>query len=134
MESNTLKNIFNFLEKNDNRNAPFIWKMMNKIPFTKEQLYVKGDLDLRGEDIEQLPAGLYVKRNLLLNATPIKKLPKGLRVGGDLHLQDCENLKSLPKDLKVRGNIWLGGTPLGRMPDEKILNMVKPDGYIGKIY
>jgi hypothetical protein len=133
MEIATLKNIFNFIEVNEKK-LSIKWKMMNKIPFTKEQLYVKGDLDLQGEDIEQLPAGLYVKRNLLLNATPIKKLPKGLRVGGDLQLQDCENLKSLPKDLKVRGNIWLGGTPLGRMSDEKILNMVKPDGYIGNIY
>jgi hypothetical protein len=133
MEIATLKNIFNFLEVNEKK-LSIKWKMMNKIPFTKEQLRVKGDLDLQGEDIQQLPDGLYVKRDLLLNATPIKKLPKGLRVGGNLELQDCENLKSLPKDLKVRGGIWLAGTPLGRMSDEKILNMVKPDGYIGKIY
>ena len=133
MEIATLKNIFNFLEVNEKK-LSIKWKMMNKIPFTKEQLNVKGDFDLQGEDIQQLPDGLYVKGDLLLNATPIKKLPKGLRVDGNLELQDCENLKSLPKDLKVRGGIWLAGTPLGRMSDEKILNMVKPDGYIGKIY
>jgi len=133
MEIATLKNIFNFLEVNEKK-LSIKWKMMNKIPFTKEQLNVKGDFDLQGEDIQQLPDGLYVKGDLLLNSTPIKKLPKGLRVGGNLELQDCENLKSLPKDLKVRGGIWLAGTPLGRMSDEKILNMVKPDGYIGKIY
>jgi len=133
MEIATLKNIFNFLEGSEKKFS-IKWKMMNKIPFTKEQLRVKGDLDLQGEDIQQLPDGLHVKRDLLLNATPIKKLPKGLRVGGNLELQDCENLKSLPKDLIVRGKIWLAGTPLGRMSDEKILNMVKPDGYIGEIY
>jgi len=133
MEIATLKNIFNFLEVNEKK-LSIKWKMMNKIPFTKEQLNVKGDFDLQGEDIQQLPDGLYVKGDLLLNATPIKKLPKGLRVDGNLELQDCENLKSLPKDLKVCGGIWLAGTPLGRMSDEKILNMVKPDGYIGKIY
>ena len=133
MEIATLKNIFNFLEGSEKKFS-IKWKMMNKIPFTKEQLNVKGDFDLQGEDIQQLPDGLYVKGDLLLNATPIKKLPKGLRVDGNLELQDCENLKSLPKDLKVRGGIWLAGTPLGRMSDEKILNMVKPDGYIGKIY
>jgi len=133
MEIATLKNIFNFLEINEKKFS-IKWKMMNKIPFTKEQLRVKGDFDLQGEDIQQLPDGLHIKGDLLLNATPIKKLPKGLRVDGNLELQDCENLKSLPKDLKVRGGIWLAGTPLGRMSDEKILNMVKPDGYIGKIY
>ena len=133
MEIATLKNIFNFLEVKEKK-LSIKWKMMNKIPFTKEQLRVKGDFDLQGEDIQQLPDGLHIKGDLLLNATPIKKLPKGLRVGGNLELQDCENLKSLPKDLKVRGGIWLAGTPLGRMSDEKILNMVKPDGYIGKIY
>ena len=83
-------------------------------PFTKKELNIKDDLHL-------------YKSN-------IRSLPKGLKVGGDLQLQDCDNLKSLPKDLKVRKGLWLSGSPLGRLPNEKILNMVKPDGYIGKIY
>lgn len=133
MENETLKKIFEFLEVKENKYS-IVWKAMNGLPFTKEQLKVKGNLDLEGMDIQKLPTGLNITGSLLLNFTPIKRLPKGLKVGGDLQLQDCENLKSLPKDLKVRKGLWLYGTPLGRLPDEKILNMVKPNGYIGQIY
>ena len=133
MQIEQLKKIFEFIEARENKYS-IVWKAMNGLPFTKEQLKIKGNLDLQGMDVKKLPNGLHVTGNLLLNFTTIKKLPMGLKVGGDLELQDCENLKSLPNDLKVRKGLWLSGSPLGRLPNEKILNMVKPNGYIGQIY
>jgi len=132
MEIATLKNIFNFLEVNEKK-LSIKWKMMNKIPFTKEQLYVKGDLDLQGEDIEQLPAGLYVKRNLLLNATPIKKLPKGLRVGDNLYIQYTK-ITSLPEGLQVGGNLHIYNTTLAKLSDDELRKMVEPGFIKGKIW
>ena len=46
MEKEALKRIFEFLAKKEQQNPPFIWKINNNIPFTKEELNVKGDLDL----------------------------------------------------------------------------------------
>ena len=78
MKKETLKNIFNFLERKDNRKTPFVWKLINNEPFTEDELNIKGDLELQGQDIQQLPDGIHVKNDLLLNSTPIKKLPKGV--------------------------------------------------------
>ena len=42
MEKETLKKIFNFLEKNDNRNVPFTWKLLNNEPLTEKDLNIEG--------------------------------------------------------------------------------------------
>ena len=66
--------------------------------------------------------------------TKITSLPKGLEVGGSLHLAHCKELTSLPKGLKVGGNLYIYNTPLTKYSDNELREMVKPDGYIGKIY
>jgi hypothetical protein len=40
MKKETLKNIFNFIEGNDNRNAPFLWKLVNDEPLKDEELKI----------------------------------------------------------------------------------------------
>ena len=62
MEKETLKNIFNFLEKEENKKSykfsnyikkiNFIEKVESGIPFTKEELVFDGDLDLKGSTIK----------------------------------------------------------------------------------
>jgi hypothetical protein len=109
MNKETLKNIFNFLEKNDNRNIPFTWKLLNNEPITeKDDLIVKGSLDLSSSNITSLPKGLEVKGGLSLYESEITSLPEGLKVGGDLFIMDM---------------------PLLKYTDDELREMIKP-GYI----
>ncbi len=102
MEKETLKKIFDFIKKNDNRNVPFIWKLLNNEPFTEEELNIKGNLELVNSKITSLPEGLKVGKHLFLAYSKITSLPKGLEVGGNLHL-NYTSISSLPNDLKIRG-------------------------------
>jgi hypothetical protein len=128
MEKEALKNIIDFLEKNDNKNKPFKWKLLNNEPLTEDELIINDDLDLHESKITYLPEGLmvygtldlysckqltslpedlYVSMNLDLAQTSITSLPDGLQVGGRLNLENCTNLKSLPKGLEVGGSLDL---------------------------
>ena len=73
MEKETLKRIFEFLEAKEEHNAPLIWKHMNNIPLTEEDLNVKGDLNLYKSNITSLPEGLKVHRGLQIFGTELKK-------------------------------------------------------------
>ena len=110
MKKETLKNIFNFLKKEDNINRPFLWMLLNKEPFTEEDLDVRGDLQL-----------------FWINPT---SLPEGLEVGHDLYLTESPNITSLPKGLKVYFDLYIADTKLEVYTDEELREMVKPDGFI----
>jgi hypothetical protein len=112
MEKETLKNIFKFLEKNDNIKAPFIWKLKNNIPLSEEELDVKGYLDL--------------------SYTNITSLPEGLRVDGNLYLYDSK-IESLPEGLKVAGWLYIVDTKLTKYTDDELREMVKPGFIKGEI-
>jgi hypothetical protein len=133
MEKETLKKIFDFLEENGEHNAPLMWKLQNNIPITeKDDLIVKGDLDLTKTDIESLPDGLKVEANLsLYGCKNIQSLPEGLEVGGFLDL-GYSNITSLPKGLKVGGRLFIKNTPLTKYSTEELRQMVNP-GYINNI-
>ena len=134
MDKKTLKNIFNFLEKNDNIKAPFIWKLENNIPFSKEDLNVKGNLLLQYTKITSLPKGLKVGGNLDLDGCYIfKSLPKGLEIGGYLSLTHSD-IKSLPEGLKVGGNLIITDTPLAKLSDDELIEMIKPGFIEGEIF
>ena len=128
MEKEALKRIFNFLEDKGEHNAPFEWKLINNIPLTKEELNVKGDLDLRFSSITSLPEGLEVGDDLYLHYSKITSLPEGLIVRGNLYLSSS-NITLLPKGLKVGRNIYLSET-LKNYKAWEIRDMVKPGGYI----
>ena len=149
MEKETLKNIFSFLEKNEKRKTPFLWKWENNIPLTEDDLHIKGDLDLLHAHIESLPDNLYVGGDLNLMNSYVEELPEGLEVGGDLILVGTEieslpeglvvggglylrglKIQSLPKGLKVGKNLLIYDTPLANLSYTEILNMIEPDGYI----
>ena len=146
MDNTTLKNILDFLEEKENKNKPFVWKLMNNETFTDDELNIKGDLDLFEENITYIPEGLkvegdlnlesckrlkslpdnlYVGGKLNLEGTNIKQIPKGLYVGDDFILVGLE-IKSLPKDLNVQGGLDLGYcTDLTSLP-----NNLKVGGYL----
>jgi hypothetical protein len=132
MEKETLKKIFTFLEEEENKDKPFMWKLMNNEPLTDEELFVEGDLDLTETDIESLPDGLNVEDILsLYGCKNIQSLPEGLKVGEDLDLGHS-NITSLPKGLKVWGRLFIKNTPLTKYSTEELSQMVNP-GYIHKI-
>ena len=70
MDNSTLKNIFDFLEKKENKKHKdrdnLVWKLRFGYPLTKEELNVKGSLDLRVTNITSIPEGLRLYL-LLLN-------------------------------------------------------------------
>ena len=156
MEKETLKIIFKFLEKEENRRTPIVWKILNNEPIEQDDLIVNGDINMEYSNIESLPEGLHINGDFSLFGSEIKSLPKDLYVGENLSVGYCDNLTSLPEGLYVGGNLSLAGTnitslpkglkvdgflfirftPLVNFSDEELIKMVKPtddvDGYIDR--
>jgi hypothetical protein len=157
MEIETIKNILDFLEKEDNKKhkdkGTLRWKFMFNEPLTKEELNVKGDLDISGVNIQHLPKGLKVIGNADFRFSSLKTFPEKLFVEGDLNFE-WTSFKSLPGDLyvgrnldlsysdvetlskglKVERDLHIVKTPLAKLSDEKIREIIEPDGFInGKI-
>jgi hypothetical protein len=157
MEIETIKNILDFLEKEDNKKhkdkGTLRWKFMFNEPLTKEELNVKGDLDISGVNIQHLPKGLKVIGNADFRFSSLKTFPEKLFVEGDLNFE-WTSFKSLPGDLyvgrnldlsysdvetlskglKVERDLHIVNTPLAKLSDEKIREIIEPDGFInGKI-
>ena len=134
MKKETLKNIFDFLKKEDNKNKPFKWKLVNNEPLTDDELIIDDSLYLAGSSIKSLPDNLEVKGDLKLHDSSIISLPKGLVVSGDLWLRRCKNLISLPKGLKVYGDLYISMSSLEDYSDDEIIEMIKPGFIKGEIY
>ena len=153
MEKKTLKRIFEFLEENEEQNPPLLWKHMNDIPLTEDDLNIEGDLDLWAMNIKSLPKGLKVGGLLNLEFSTIQTLPKGLIVAGNLFLGSCKQLTSLPEGLKVGSFLDIAGTKISSLPkglevnsgiyiystelekytDDELRKMIKPGFIKGKI-
>ena len=113
MKKEALKRIFNFLEAKENKEKPFIWKLINNEPFTDDELHFYDDLDLIDLNIETLPEGLKVRGYLNVRFSSITSLPKGLEVGGYLYIY---------------------GTNLAKYIDDELREMIKPGFIKGEIY
>jgi hypothetical protein len=153
MDNTTLKNIIDFLEKEENKKHKdrdtFIWKVKLGYPLTEEDLNFKGDLslykskikslpkglkvggdlDLYESKIESLPKGLKVGGHLDFSNTRITSMPEGLEVGGELSIIGCEAITSLPKGLEVGKTLYIKNTPLTKYSDNELREMIKP-GFI----
>ena len=137
MKTEILKNILDFIETNEGKKLPKKWfdfveklkfleRLESGIPFTKDELNIKGQLDLSGSQIKSLPKGLKVMGNLnLFGCKELVKLPEGLYVRGLLNLTHT-NLEELPKGLNVRGVLILTHTPLEEFSDEDLRRMISP--------
>ena len=126
---------FKFLEDKGEQNVPLRVKLLNSkhFEFTKEELIVKGDLDLSETNIKELPQGLQVKGYLHLNdCTSLKELPKGLEVGQNLYLRGCVRLGKLPQGLKVGGHLWIADSGVAenykKYTGEEVEKMIEDDG------
>ena len=150
MEKETIRSIFKFLENEDNRNTPIVWKLINNEPLTDDELNIEGNLNLTDSKITQLPKGLKVGDNLnllgsIITSLPeglevgdsldlsysdIRTLPEGLEVGDSLWLIGCWLITSLPKGLHVGGDLYIFRTNFRNLSNDEIRDMIKP-GFIG---
>ena len=115
MKNKTLKNIFEFLKKTEDKTIPFLWKFYTKQPLTEDDLYIDGDLELGG---------------------PIESLPDGLKIHGDLDMRwtSIEAIPPLPKGLKIYGDLYLEESSLAKFSDDELRDMVKPGFIEGVIF
>ena len=154
MEKETINNIFEFIKKNDNKNKPLRWKLINNEPLTDDELNIEGNLNLTDSKITQLPKGLKVGDNLnllgsIITSLPeglevgdsldlsysdIRTLPEGLEVGGSLWLIGCWLITSLPKGLHVGGDLYIFRTNFRNLSNDEIRDMIKPGFIGGEIY
>jgi hypothetical protein len=150
MEKETIRSIFKFLENEENRKTPIVWKLINNEPLTDDELNIEGNLNLTDSKITQLPKGLKVGDNLnllgsIITSLPeglevganldlsysdIRTLPEGLEVGGSLWLIGCWLITSLPKGLHVGGDLYIFRTNFRNLSNDEIRDMIKP-GFIG---
>jgi hypothetical protein len=128
-------NLFKFIEdKYPQYRVPFQFKIINNIELSKEDLDVKGNVDLAESNIKSLPDGLKVGGYLnLRGCTSLTSLPDSLVVGSNLNLRGCTSLTSLPRDLKVEGWLGLKRTPITIKYTEDEIREMCP-GIKGDIY
>jgi hypothetical protein len=125
MEQQTV-NFFTFLKNKVNRDFPFKVKLaIAPELINKEDLLVKGDLNLQDSTIQVLPDNLNVEGTLYLDRTPIKTLPKNLKVGKNLSLTST-NVEKLPRDLEVGGYLNIRSTPLANKYLKELLAEPEP--------
>ena len=115
MKKETIRKIFDFLEKEENRKKPFAYKVKINHPFTEDELNFDGDLILNHSAITSLPEGLRVQGDLSLFASAIKTLPEGLYVKGSLDVSHTY-IESLPDNLYVGGHLWFKYSNIGEIP------------------
>ena len=131
---------FNFLEDKEGKNVPLRAKLLNpdKFKITKDDLIVKGDLNLSNTNIKSLPDDLQISGDLYLRmCTSLKSLPNDLQVSGTLFLTGCTSLKTLPNGLKVGWNLYLRNTSIAKMYSKnEIRDIIEAKGgYVdGTIY
>jgi len=104
MEIKTIKNILDFLEKEENKNPSYTsLRRLNLM-----------------QDLENYPDDTQFTHNddLYLYGMPIKKLPNKLHVKGYLMLKECKNLKELSGDLRVEGWADFADLNITKLPDK----------------
>ena len=115
-------NLFKFIKsKRPKYTIPLKLKLINNLPLTKEELNVRGSLNLGSTPIQSLPDNLNVRGSLNLNNTPIQSLPDNLKVGGNLILNNTP-IQSLSDNLKVGENLYLSNTPIQSLPNNLTIN------------
>lgn len=98
-------NIFQFLQDNKGKKVPLLYKLLNNLPLTKDDLFIDGDLNLMYSEITYLPDNLTVNGRLILYQTKIKSLPNNLRVKTWLNIENTD-ISVLPDDLYVGNDLY----------------------------
>ncbi len=111
---------FRFLKEKRGKNIPFVYRLLHEADtLTKDELIVRGDLDLSGMHIQTLPEGLLIVGDLdLKDAVILGNLPP-MTVRGSLELQGS-NIMTLPEGLKVGKFLDIADTPLADTIPQRI--------------
>jgi len=109
-----IEKVFNFIREKRGYEYPFIFKLVNKLPLSDDELHINGYLYLNSSNITSLPDNLDVVGYLDLSHTKITSLPDNLYVGTDLYLYN---------------------TPLSRMYSVEVIRMMIEDrgGFVNGI-
>jgi len=111
-------NLFKFLEDKEGKEVPSKVKIVYAPEtFFKENLIIKGDLNLGNTTITSLPPGLEVRGTLYLESSEVASLPENLKVGGNLWLQGTK-ITTLPKGLEVGAILDLNNTKIESLPED----------------
>jgi hypothetical protein len=117
-----LETIFEFIKEKRGYEYPVIYKLLNGLPLTDDELNIEGiAVDLRHSDITSLPDNLKISRDLSLYHSKIESLPNNLRVGKYLDLRDTK-ISSIPNNLIVGDGIFIHRTPLSKRYSIKVIN------------
>jgi hypothetical protein len=132
-----LYNLFKFIEsKRSKYKIPIEAKFLfNPNNLSKNDLKIRGDLNLYDSGVTSLPNGLTVTGHLHLDNNKIKSLPKNLTVGSisfsnnsieklpdDITIHDSLSIahtpiRSLPDNLTIPGSLYINGNPMKSLPD-----------------
>lgn len=113
----TILNLFKFIEsKKKQYPIPLKYKLINNLPLTKDELNVRGSLNLSHAPIQSLPDNLNVDGDLIISNTKIKSLPDNLNVNGNLNLNHTL-IKELPDNLNVPGWLAISNTKIETIPN-----------------
>ena len=127
-----LETVFEFIKEKRGYDIPIMYKLLNGLPLTDDELEVEDALDLYDTPIESLPDNLDVSFYVMLTKSKIKKLPNNLTVGWYLDIEDTM-ISEIPENLFVGGDFILINTPLAEKYDsDEIYELVIKKG--GKIY
>ncbi len=120
--------VFEFIKDKRGYKTPFMYKLINGLPLSEDELTFEDNLDLQYTDVSFLPDNLYVKGWLDLRDTKITSLPDNLRVNGSIFITNL-NISEIPNKLKFHGNFYIANTPLEEKyyPNE-ITKMIKDKG------
>jgi hypothetical protein len=123
-----LEKVFNLIKEKRGYNVPVRYKLLNGMELTKEDLNVKGNLNLNNTKITSLPDNLHVGGYLDLQGLEIVELPDNLHVGGFLILNNTK-ITSLPDNLYVKRGIYLSNTPIAeKYSKEEVEKMIEAKG------
>ena len=122
-------NLFKFIEsKRKQYHVPLKLILINNLPLPKDDLNVKGNLDLSNTQIKSLPNNLKINGSLSAADSPMPELPDNLTVKRHIYISNTP-IKSLPNNLKVGKDLYLSNTPISKKyTKEEILKMIEDTG------
>lgn len=144
MKKETVNKFVEFLKKRENRELPFVTKLMffpesidwnspvatTTIDFSDRVLedFIEDEVEI----LYRLPENLTIDGDLVIMYTPFTELPKKLKISGDLyiggtaisklpdnlHVGRCDaqtsSLSMIPRNLKIEKDFLLSDTPLSK--------------------
>ena len=87
-----------------------------------DNLYVDGDLVLKGTKITKLPKGLKVNASIWLGRTKLKEIPADIEIGWALSLNLCKDVLQLPDGLNIPSSLYLEWSGITELPNNLTVN------------